>query len=510
MMLDVLDENALKPVEIDLREKLEALGAHFQSAVTPEKGCFGVTEVDKGNGFVEVTGKTAEGHTYREYLRDGEIYKRRVNLGKHEWEVYDYDDNGIQYLKTTQVLDKSGVNMKSMELAPDVTITKGNFTAQTDRFGRPVHNKIEDLQLREGSRQSLSPDLRDASYIEGDHRGHIISDQFGGPASKENVIAQLDKVNTGKMREIERTVEKLKKDGHQVDYSVKTNYTGSDTRPSSFEASIVVDGEPFELPKDLKKIYNSDINDAALPSAAKRAVTSIGERYGLAHEEGLGSAKVAAAITCSVSTYENVSSFIDGEIDAEKMVENVVGDTLSAGGIAYGTTFVTESVSQAMRASSNQLIGSVGGSCAPALVVSFGVESYSDISDFAQGKIDAQELAYDLGQNAAEVGGGAVGGAIVGAKVGAVAGMVAGPAGAAVGGVAGSVIGGVVGCAVASEAYASAVELGSEGAEIIGEQVESLANNTIDAVREAVPEQISNVRDAFNGFFQDNNLPFSV
>ena len=502
MMLDVLDAVALQPMEIDLREKLETLNSCFQSAVTPENGYFGVTQVDKGNGLLEITGRNSEGHVYRDYFRDDLLVKRRVALGNSEWAVFDYDDAGTGYLKTTQLVSKNGIKVASVELTPGARVVKGNFTAEIDSLGRPCYSKIENLQLREsGGRKPLSSKLKDDSYRVDDHRGHIIADQFGGPATKENIVAQLDAVNQGKMSEVERIVADYKKQGHNVDYSVETKYVGSDKRPSSFEPHIVVDGKEVELRDDLKKIYNDDINKSGLSSMAQRAATRVGERFGLAHEAGLESAKFAAAITCSVSAYENISSFIDGEIDGDDMVKNIVCDTCSAGGLAYGTTFVTEVVAQSMAASSSELISAVGSSGAPAMVVSFAVQSYGDISDFAQGKIDAVELAYNLGENAAEVGGGA-GGALVGAQIG----MVAGPVGA----VAGSLVGGVVGCALASEAYATAVELGSDGVDRLGELVGDMASVTMEAAAEYVPDQLENVRGALNTFFEENSLPFGV
>ena len=61
MMLDVMDMAALKPVEIDLREKLDALNKSFDSQVKPENGYFGITEIDKGNGY---TFETDDGDWY--------------------------------------------------------------------------------------------------------------------------------------------------------------------------------------------------------------------------------------------------------------------------------------------------------------------------------------------------------------------------------------------------------------------------------------------------------------
>ena len=503
MMLDAFDAIALKPTEIDISEGLEALHKSFESALNLDKGWFGPTEIDKGNGLIEITDRGIDGRLRRDYLIDGLPYKQHVGLGNGTWATTLFDDMGTAYLKTVSQLTSKGLEITETALTPDTTIHKGNFTVVVDHWGRPILNTIEDLQLRPdiSERQNPSQGLRNELYKVRDQLGHLIADWFGGPPTAENVVPQLDNVNQSRMRKVENLVAKYKQEGHRVDYSMKTNYVGTDGRPSSFEPTIIVDGVEVEIPADLKKIYNSDINTDSFTNGIKKTFNDLGERFGLAHEEGLGSAALAAAITCSVSSCENISAFINGEITADEMIVGIVGDTAAAGGIAYGTTFVTTAVSQAMQQSSSALISAVGGSSAPALVVSMGVESFNDIVSFANGEIDAGELAYDLGMNAAEVEGG-----FVGATMGAEIGMVAGPAGV----VAGSVIGGVVGCAIASEAYASAVELGSEGIEMLGDQVTDLANNTIDAVAESMPDQVDDVRNAFNSYFSDNNLPFQV
>lgn len=241
------------------------------------------------------------------------------------------------------------------------------------------------------------------------------------------------------------------------------------------------------------------------------------ETVKLSNAEGLKSGALAAGITITVSTVDNVSAYLDGEITAEEMVKDIASETAAAGALGYGTQFISTAVSQTMRASSSQLIRTVGGSCLPAAAVSFAVESYDFISDFAQGEISGSELAYDLGENATAIAGGIKGaavGASIGTKVGAVVGTVAGPAGtavgAAVGGVTGSIVGGVVGCVIASEVYATAVEFGAEHVEQIAEKAQEFADSTIEAVKEAVPEQLDNVKTAFNNFANSINLPIHV
>ena len=236
-------------------------------------------------------------------------------------------------------------------------------------------------------------------------------------------------------------------------------------------------------------------------TSIKKIKINAGEKFGIANEMGIKSGLIAGGLTMAVSTVDNVSLYIDGGISAEDMVVDIIKDTSVAGITGYGTAFVSTAVSQAMSKSSSALISEVGGSCLPAAVVAFGVESYEDISDYAKGEIDGTELAYNLGENAAGVAGGFAGGTMAGAAVGTVAGPV--------GTVAGAVVGGVVGCVIATEAYATAVEYGTEGAEILADRAQELANNVIDCVAENVPEVLDDVRIAFDEFSKNTKLSLS-
>lgn len=220
-----------------------------------------------------------------------------------------------------------------------------------------------------------------------------------------------------------------------------------------------------------------------------------------AHETGIKSGLAAAGITLAVSTVDNVSAYIDGEITAEEMVVDIVTETAAAGVIEYGSELISATVSHAMSKSSSALIQKVAGSSLPVAVVSFAVESYDCISDYAQGEIDGGEFAYELGENAASVAG-----AMKGASIGAAIGSVAGP----VGTVAGGIVGGVVGAVVATEVYATAVELGAEGVDILAEQAESLMQGTVELFEETIPEKAAEVKDAFNDFISEFDLPFNL
>ncbi len=496
--LGSIEQGKLEAASVMIKEKLESFNKSFTSQVKPESGIYGVTETVKDNGVVERIGINELGHKYKEYYNpNGQLYQTREILGNGRNVTTHFDDKGIGYYTETTML-KNNLAYRESQLTPNVTVTKGNFTAKIDAYGRPVLNKITDLSVKETGRESLDKIKRNDSYRLNDQKGHLIPDKLGGPVSQENIIPQLDKVNDGKIKKVENLARNYKEQGHTVDYEVKSNYSGTDKRPTSFEPKITADGKEVPLDPDLKKIYNEHPDEL---STMKKVSIEAGEKFGLANELGLKNAAVAAGITMTVSSVENISSYIDGEITAEEMVTDIVKDTAAAGALAYGTTFISTAASQAMSQSSSALISSVGNSCLPAAVVSFGVASYDDISDFAQGKIDGKELAYNLGENAASVAGTFVGGAI-GGSVGSVAGPV--------GTVAGSIVGGTVGCAIAVEAYQTAVERGAEGAEILANKAQELASNVVDSVASAAPEALNDVKNAFSDFAANVKLPFAL
>ena len=219
------------------------------------------------------------------------------------------------------------------------------------------------------------------------------------------------------------------------------------------------------------------------------------------NDAGIKSGLVAAGITMAVSTVDNVSAYFDGEITAEEMVVDIVKETAAAGAIEYGAEFISTAVSQTMSRSSCQLIRQVAGSSAPVAIVSFAVESYDSVTAYARGEIDGEELAYELGENAVTVAG-----AMKGATIGATIGSALGPAGS----VAGGIVGGVVGAAVASEAYATAVELGAEGVEFLAEQAENLMKGTLELFEEHIPDKLDDAKAAFSNYIEEFDLPFGL
>ena len=502
--MDVMEQNAFMSEGINISEKISDFRKSFTSAVEPENGTYGITRIDKGNGLEAVRGKTETGHPYIEYYQDGRLTTRRESLGNHQLMKTSYDDVGTVYLKT---ITEAGKNT-NYELAANAEIIKGNFKATTDAYGRTISTKVTDITLKDGGYHPVSK-LRDKFYLDGDEVGHGVPDQFGGPASKENTFAQAMEVNRGtgsKVRQVESMAAKYKQEGHTVDYEMCANYSGTkDSRPTTFEPHITVDGNEIELPDELKKIYNTSSE-----TTVQKAVIDVKERFGTANEVGLKSGLVAAGVTCAVSCVDNITACVNGEISGEEAAVEIAKDTVVAGGVAYGTAFVSTAVSETMKVSSKALLQQVGNSCLPAAAAVFVVDAADSVIDYAKGDIDGGEVADELGDSASSVTGGFAGGA-AGAKIGAAVGTAIAPGvGTAVGSVVGGIAGGVVGTVVASEAYATAVEKGMDGAKILAEKAETLAKDTVELVKENLPEKIDEVKTAFNDFAKSCDLPFSV
>ncbi|WP_027868621.1 DNA/RNA non-specific endonuclease [Eubacterium sp. AB3007] len=511
-IIERLDKVKIDAPGFDRNEKMAILNSAFHSSLSLAKGVFGVTEIDKGNELIEKLSRNELGHVKKDYFQDGILTKSREKIADKAWKVTRYDDNGIAYLTETSVKGNGNtIVAHSFDLKPNTEIKKGNFSVKTDAMGRPISNKIVDLQICEG-REPLSQHLRDDSYRVGDQRGHLIADIFGGPASKENIVPQLGEVNQSQFKRVENHIRELKEAGHTVDYEVKSNYVGKDRRPTSAEFKITVDGKPYKLDGELKrfrKIYNDDwdIKGKAVVTAKEgltrihNTVSPLQERVLPMHQRGFEQGKEAAKLTFAISTVDNAVQFASGEITADEMVANITEETAVAGAVGYGTGFISEGVAMGMRATGNEMIQSLAGTGVPTAVVLFGVQSYEDILDYSTGKIDGAELAYDLGDNAAQVAGG-----MVGMQYGAAIGTMVAPG---VGTVAGGLVGGMVGCAVASGAYKTAVEIGSSTASELGNKAEQLAGQTIEYAKEYMPDSVGTVKAAINNFSASNSLPFS-
>ena len=497
---ETFEKNSLELGNLDIAEKLKAFNKTYESSVKANDGLYGNKTIDRGNGLIIDVTRNEQGQISKDYYQDGKLIQNRLKLSDGLWERTRFDDDGNPYVKETIKFGKDSPKEFFYQLAADARIVKGNFVALTDSLGRPVLNEVKDVQLREGERQNLNV-RRTSEYRWYDERGHLIADSFGGPASAENVVAQIKEVNHGKFIEVEEKVRQLKRDNpnSKIDYSIKTNYADQSTRPSSFEPKIIMDGKEIKLPKELSKIFN-DI-DMSKADMARTAAKEKIERIRPMNDNGKEMGESAALVTFAISTVDNVSQFASGEITAEEMAVDIAKETAAAGALGYGTGFISNAVSTQMLRSGCEMIRQLGSSSVPAAAVSFGVTSFETVNDFAKSEIDLKELTYNLGENGVGVAGG-----FEGAKYGAIAGTaVAGPTGGVVGGF----VGGMVGYAVTTEAYATVIEYGGEGTSLLASKAQNFATKTYETAKEIVPEKAESIKSSMLDYASKVNLPIS-
>ena len=95
-----------------------------------------------------------------------------------------------------------------------------------------------------------------------------------------------------------------------------------------------------------KKIYNTD--ELSTIDKAKTTIKETGVKVKPHHEAGMESAAIAATVTCAISTVDNVTACLDGEITADQAAINIAKDTGTAGAVGYGAGFVSHAVASSM------------------------------------------------------------------------------------------------------------------------------------------------------------------
>ena len=529
---DSFDKRILDPLNAETSDAIAMLHKGFTSSVKPENGVF---MSDVPHGFAQI-----------QKMYQGTMINGQNTLGL----------KALSRFKINPDFTAQNIKQQSGFAAEIISTAKENIQA--------IQNKTGIVTFRADDRPDLFP--KNDQYVDKikvNSSGDIIEriqSKFVGGNGKECVSKLLstkfDKYFTnGKVDKIEIP----------SDYFDDALQAIAD-KVSSFQkqlARVTAEGKVDVAEQLQKKINRCNQLEGMLQ---KSVVSSDEAIYARLHpkryaakmfakptlEASAKSGLTAAALTTAVSTVDNVRQCLNGEITPQEAFVDVAKDTGVAGAVGYGTAFVSSTVASAMQASSHALIkslGNLGNGCVPAAVISFGVQSFDSVVDFAQGEINGKELALELGESAAAVGGGLAGGMLAGAA----AGSVLPGAGTFVGGL----VGGMVGCALASEAYATiaehapeavvivaekadtAVEFIADKAEYIADKAQTIAEHTgaqlkaavsetaktakiltakaetaareaVDSVKEHVPEKIEDIRSAINNFFADTKMPIHI
>ena len=132
------------------------------------------------------------------------------------------------------------------ELLPDTQYEINGYTYKTDELGRII-SAGGILHLKEHSgrlpiKDSLE-DIAKGDQKEGDQRGHLIADQFGGFNGLENMIAQDAGVNMKEYKNLENELHKEVKEGKKVEAWIEPEYEGTSGRPDKILVMYIIDGK---------------------------------------------------------------------------------------------------------------------------------------------------------------------------------------------------------------------------------------------------------------------------
>ena len=163
---------------------------------------------------------------------DGKEPEKRPTIKEIDGHKHYYDDNGKLYL-----IDK--------DLCPNNSYVLDGYHYQTDELGnkKTVEGKLHltDRPERQPIRDSLE-DIGKGDQREGDDRGHLIGDRFGGSNGLENMIPQDAHLNRGDYKKLENEWAKATEEGKKVSCKIELFYEGDSHRPSAIVAAYTIDG----------------------------------------------------------------------------------------------------------------------------------------------------------------------------------------------------------------------------------------------------------------------------
>lgn len=123
------------------------------------------------------------------------------------------------------------------ELLPNHSYKLNDYSYRTDQWGR-VFSCEGDLHLKQGDRFTLKDVVKGA--LDGDDRGHLIGDRFGGSADAGNLVPMDQHINRSDYLKLENKWAKALENGDSVKVKIKLKYTSESFRPNSFEISYQI------------------------------------------------------------------------------------------------------------------------------------------------------------------------------------------------------------------------------------------------------------------------------
>lgn len=137
---------------------------------------------------------------------------------------------------------KSAVNVATKTgFKPNAKYIKNGFTYLTDKRGRVIKatGKLKNVP---GVRNPANQRIAAQWGVAGDHGGHLIPANYGGPGSLINHVPQAAKVNLSSIKRIENEMGRALRAGKNVEYTVMPHFSAPSLRPDKFTVRYVIDG----------------------------------------------------------------------------------------------------------------------------------------------------------------------------------------------------------------------------------------------------------------------------
>ncbi|MEF2595393.1 MAG: hypothetical protein U0N03_03270 [Lachnospiraceae bacterium] len=214
-----------------------------------------------------------------------------------------------------------------------------------------------------------------------------------------------------------------------------------------------------------KKLVKSKLTLAEAENAVlKPKVVTTKEVFQLGHDAGVQYAKSSAVIKGSMTFARCLNKVVNGEMTADEAAKKIAVETTKGAMIGYVTGQANTALSAVMRNSSREALRKLGGSSAPAQIVTFTTSLFKIVNDRMEGKISDEECFHNIAKSGIGVIGtfkaGAVGemaGKTIGKKISETMGTFGGTMGA-FGGPVGAIVGSVVAGVVIDATYDYAVK----------------------------------------------------
>ena len=488
MAIDSFESKAFNVETFDASEKMSNLNKGFDSKITQVDGVFKNPNLSVNNGYFyewlgvenqeirEVKIESVSNNIKRMYngttLSNGE-----KSLGLKDIASWEGDNKNKSVIRgkagyAAEVISTTKENIKN-EAKGIVTYRADDLPEEykkndqyVDKVRKYPDGKIEKIQVKfvgddgKSCYEKLKQKKYDKYFTDGEVDTIEIPKDYYKGAKK---AAELDRKN------LENQLKHAKENGKtELQDKIQSKIDKVNKIDSMLEKSNTTSTEAIRAVKHPKAYAAEQI----AKSSARDGVTQ---------------AKEAIIVTGAISTVDNMSQYMDGNITAEEAVKNIASETGTAGAAAFGVEFVSSSAAALMQNSSNGLIRKVGEASrgnAAAYAVSYGVEVHGAVIDYAKGTIDNKEFADELGRGAAKVAGGAVGSTV---------GKVAGPIGSYYGAQIGSEVG-----EISYEATKTVVKAGIEYAsgEATTEEVTAEVENAIEEAADKSVETVNNYKDS--------------